>query len=114
MKEGDMAHQKYSPGTLTWNHLVLDPARKEVIVNGQTHHLTPMECQLLATFIKHPGQILTRKFLMQQVWETTFTEDTRTLEVHVSWLRKKLEPDPATPRLIQTVRGVGYVFGEEW
>lgn len=90
--------------------LVLDQARQEVVVNGQPHHLTPKECQLLATFMQHPGKILSREFLMQEVWETDWIGNCATLEVHVCWLRKKIEKDSSNPRLIQTVRGVGYVF----
>lgn len=93
--------------------LVLHQARQEVNVNGIAHHLTPKECQLLATFMQHPGKVLAREFLMREVWETDFTEDTRTIEVHISWLRKKIEEDSSNPQLIQTVRGVGYVFWEK-
>ncbi len=100
-------HQK---GVIKFGGLVLDQARCEVTVHGEAHHLTPVECRLLATFMRHAGQVLTREFLMQEVWETEFSDDTRTLEVHVSWLRRKIEEDPANPQLIQTVRGVGYMF----
>jgi two-component system alkaline phosphatase synthesis response regulator PhoP len=95
---------------LKLGNLVLDQTKQEVIVNGRAYHVTPKECRLLATFLKNPGKILTRAFLMQEVWETNFTEDTRTLEVHISWLRSKIEEDSSNPKLIQTVRGTGYMF----
>jgi len=106
-----VAQDKRPP--LMFNGLVLDQARQAVTAYGETHHLTPMECQLLATFMQRPGKILTRKLLMQEVWGTDFTDDTRTIEVHISWLRKKIEEDLSRPQLIRTVRGVGYVFMDE-
>lgn len=78
--------------------------------NGGPQRLTPKLCRLLATFIRNRGQVLTREFLMQEVWETKYYGDTRTLEVHVSWLRAKIEDDRASPRYLHTVRGVGYWF----
>jgi DNA-binding response OmpR family regulator len=93
--------------------MVLHPARQVVIANGKAHALTPKECQLLATFMQYPGEILTREFLMREVWETDYYGDMRTLDVHVSWLRKKIEPDPSLPQRIQTVRGVGFVFNAD-
>ena len=108
-----MAPIKRPPSVMELDDLVLHQARQEVIVNGKAYHLTPKECQLLATFMQHPGKILTREFLMREVWETDFTDDMRTVVVHVSWLRKKIEEDPSRPQLIQTVRGMGYVFMDE-
>ena len=108
-----MSTDKGQAGVIKLGDLVLDPARQEVSVHGKTYHLTPKECRLLATFMQHPDTILTREFLMLEVWDTTFTGDTRTIEVHVSWLRRKIELDSSNPRLIHTVRGVGYVFREE-
>lgn len=78
--------------------------------NGKPQRLTPKECRLLATFIRNRGQVLSREFLMQEVWETEYVGDTRTLEVHVSWLRAKIEDDRSSPRYLHTVRGVGYWF----
>ena len=73
-------------------------------------HLTPKESKLLFAFMTHPGLVLTRGWLMREIWETEYTGDTRTLYVHVRWLREKIEEDPGTPRLLKTVRGVGYLF----
>lgn len=92
--------------------LILDRAKREVSARDKVHHLTPKECRLLAAFMQHPGEVLAREFLMREVWETEFTGDTRTIEVHVSWLRGKIEEDSSNPQLIRTVRGVGYVFLE--
>ena len=108
------ARPKLSPNgtrqSIRCSSLILDIENQEVHVNGIIHHLTPKECRLLATFIQHPNQTLSREFLMQEVWETDYVGDTRTVEVHVSWLRRKIEEDSSNPQYIQTVRGVGYLF----
>ncbi|MBN1179477.1 MAG: response regulator transcription factor [Anaerolineae bacterium] len=82
------------------------------VVNGPTinQRLTPKQARLLEIFMRHPGQVLTRSFLMKQIWETDFVEDTRTLEVHIHWLRRAIEANPARPVYLTTVRGVGYRF----
>ena len=91
--------------------LVLDVARRELTRRGKTQKLTPKECQLLALFMNHPSKVLSRRPLMKEVWETDFLDDTRTLDVHICYLRKKIEEDPHHPRLLRTVRGIGYRFG---
>jgi DNA-binding response OmpR family regulator len=75
-----------------------------------SHHLSPKEFRLLETFLRRPATVLTRRFLMREVWETDFVLDTRTLDVHIHWIRRKIEPDPGRPRYLRTVRGVGYYF----
>lgn len=108
--EGRGRSGKHPSGALTLGDLVLDQARREVIVNGKAHRLTPKECRLLATFMQHPEEILTRELLMRKVWDTDYCDDTRTIEVHVCWLRSKIEEDTSNPQRILTVRGVGYMF----
>lgn len=100
------------PNQLSACGITLDVSTQEVIVNGTPRHLTPMQCRLLAAFMSHPGQTLTRAFLMKEVWRTDFLDDTRTLDVHVCTLRRQIEATPSQPRLIRTVRRVGYRFGE--
>lgn len=104
--------QRKRSETIKRNGLTLSPDNQQLDAHGKTHHLTPKECKLLATFMQNPGEVLTRALLMREVWDTDFTDDTRTIEVHVSWLRKKIEEDPSNPRLIQTVWGEGYMFVE--
>jgi DNA-binding winged helix-turn-helix (wHTH) protein len=65
---------------------------------------------LMGLFLQHPDQTLERKHIMQQVWETDYLEDTRTLDVHIRWLRKVVEPNPRKPKYLVTVRGIGYRF----
>jgi DNA-binding response OmpR family regulator len=64
--------------------------------------------RLLKTLIEHQGEVIERNALFSQVWETDYTDDTRTLDVHISWLRRAIEVDPTAPKFLRTVRGVGY------
>ena len=91
--------------------LTLDMRRREIRGCNGNNKLTPKECDLLAVFMSYPGRVLSRRLLMKEVWDTDFLDDTRTLEVHVCWLRKKIEEDPHRPKRLRTVRGVGYRFG---
>ena len=61
--------------------------------------------------MRHEGKTLTRQFLMETVWETNYMGDTRTLDVHVRWIRERIEVEPGSPRYLRTVRGIGYRFG---
>ena len=90
--------------------LIVDTQQRKVLHNGKKRSLTPKEFRLLKLFIDNKNQILSRKTIMQEVWETDYMGDTRTLDVHIRWLREKIEADPGQPQLIQTVRGVGYRF----
>lgn len=77
---------------------------------GQEQRLTPMQTRLLEAFMRHPGEVLSRRFLIKQVWDTDYMGDTRTLDVHIRWLRRAIEEDPSHPQHILTIRGVGYRF----
>lgn len=90
--------------------LVLDLQKRTVSCGKRNHRLTPKQTQLLEVFMRHPGRVLSRRFLMQRVWNTDFVGDTRTLEVHIHWLRKAIEEDPSHPVYLTTVRKVGYRF----
>jgi DNA-binding response OmpR family regulator len=90
--------------------LVLDPLAC-ILGKGRSRiHLRPKEAALLAFFMRNPGRVLSREEIMKEVWDTDYVEDTRTLNVHICWLRLKIEDDPGQPRLLRTVRGVGYRF----
>ncbi|MDK2882126.1 MAG: two-component system, OmpR family, alkaline phosphatase synthesis response regulator PhoP [Bacillota bacterium] len=91
-------------------HLELYPDRYEVLLAGERKALTPKEFSLLETFLRNPGKVLRRDFLLEHVWGYEYAADTRTVDVHVRYLRQKIEADPAHPVLIETVRGVGYRF----
>jgi two-component system, OmpR family, KDP operon response regulator KdpE len=88
--------------------LEVDLARRLVIRAGHPIHLTPTEFGLLEQFVTHPGKLLTHRWLLQKVWGTGHGEESNYLRVYVANLRKKLEPDPASPSLILTEPGVGY------
>ena len=83
-------------------------SRRVLVANGQETALTPKLALLVETFLRHPGETLDRKLLMEQVWDTSYLGDTRTLDVHVRWIRRAIEEDPGNPRYLKTVRGVGY------
>jgi len=72
------------------------------------HHLPPKQCNLLRILITHAGEVVRRETIMHTVWETDYLADTRTLDVHMRWLREKIEPDPNHPIHLVTVRGQGY------
>ena len=86
----------------------LDIERKRVRCQGREASLTPRLIQLLKIFMENPGEALERERLFRQVWNTEYTGDTRTLDVHISWLRQAIEEDPRNPQFIKTIRGVGY------
>ena len=90
--------------------LVLDPDARTLRKGAESLHLRPKEAALLAFFMRNPGKVLSRQEIMKKVWETDYLEDTRTLNVHIRWLRLKIEDTPNSPRFLRTVRGVGYRF----
>jgi two-component system response regulator ResD len=96
---------------LFFDGLRIDPNTREVLVRGEPATLTAREFDLLHYLASSPGRVYTRDQLMELVWGYTFSADTSTVTVHVRRLREKVEPDPARPRYLQTVWGVGYKFG---
>jgi len=86
----------------------LDAGKKRVRCQGREARLTPRLMHILRILMQHPGEVLERGELFRQVWETEYTEDTRTLDVHISWLRRAIEEDPRNPQFLKTIRGVGY------
>ena len=97
-------------GLLRVGDLTLNLESRHLTKGGLTYKLTPKECELLEVFMSNEGKVLTRRFLMKRVWETDYLGDTRTLDVHIRWLREKIEDDPSAPLYLRTVRGVGYRF----
>ncbi len=81
---------------------------RRVQVNGHEQRLTPKQARLLELFLRAPGQVISRRTILKKVWETDYLGDTRTLDVHISWLRHLIEPDPHQPRYLRTVRALGY------
>ncbi len=95
---------------LTAGPLTLDPDTRLLTLGKEVVPLRPKEAALLALFMQNQGKVLNRPDIIRQVWETDYVGDTRTLSVHIRWLRKKIEADPNHPRLLRTVRGIGYRF----
>lgn len=86
----------------------LDLENRQLRCQGRESKLTPRLTHLLKVLMQHSGEVLVREDLFRQVWNTEYTEDTRTLDVHINWLRQALEEDPRRPHFLKTVRGVGY------
>jgi DNA-binding response OmpR family regulator len=95
---------------LTFQNLVINFSRREVTLNGDPIQLKPKEYELLEFFAQHKGQMLSREFILERVWGWDFIGDSRTVDVHVRWLRQKIEEDASDPKRIVTVRGGGYRF----
>ncbi|MEJ7797392.1 MAG: response regulator transcription factor [Solirubrobacteraceae bacterium] len=96
--------------SLRFGELEIDPAGRRVLVEDEEIVLTQREFDLLAFLARHPGQVFTRDQLMEQVWRFSFYSDTSTVTVHIRRLRAKIEREPAQPRFVETVWGVGYRF----
>jgi DNA-binding response OmpR family regulator len=103
-----MQKEKLNGGTLRVNGVALDVERSRVRGPNGMYHLTPLESRLLQVFMSHPDQVISRQRLMKEVWETDYLGDTRTLYVHICWLRRKLEDNPGSPHRLITHRGLGY------
>ncbi|MCU1424693.1 MAG: response regulator transcription factor [Microbacteriaceae bacterium] len=100
-----------STGTLTAGDLTLDIAGHEVLRGTDKINLTPLEFELLLALALKPQQVFTREMLLEQVWGYHYKADTRLVNVHVQRLRAKVELDPDNPKIVMTVRGVGYRAG---
>lgn len=96
--------------TVTAGRLTLDPTKHELRRDGALVALRPREFALLEYLMRHPDQVLTRDQILESVWGITYRGETRTVDVHVRWLREKIEDEPAHPEHIQTVRSIGYKF----
>jgi two-component system response regulator RegX3 len=95
---------------LTAGPVAIDVARHEVLVRGTSVSFPPKEFELLETLVRRRGRLLTRETLIGQVWGHDYVGDTKTLDVHVKRIRRKIEPDPHEPIHLVTVRGLGYKF----
>ncbi|CAN5570303.1 response regulator transcription factor [soil metagenome] len=96
--------------TVDLGSVKVDLAGHRLLRDGQPLPVKPKAFELLAFLIRHPGQVFSREQLLDRVWGYEYAGETRTVDVHIHWLRQQVEADPAQPRHLQTVRGVGYVF----
>ncbi len=92
----------------TSDDLTVDLSSRTVVVRGQPVKLTPTEFTLLSLFVKNAGKVLTHSFVLREVWGPAYAEESQYLRVFVAQLRKKIERDPTTPRILLTESGVGY------
>jgi DNA-binding response OmpR family regulator len=90
--------------------VTLDKLNRTVTTPKGEYHITPKQCALLEMLMLRNGEVVTRSEIMQEIWQTNFLGDTRTLDVHIRWLREQIEYDASNPRYLVTVRGKGYRF----
>jgi DNA-binding response OmpR family regulator len=95
---------------IQFGNLTVDLTRREVSIDETALALKPKEFDLLLFLARHRGQVLTREMILERVWGWDFSGGSRTVDVHIRWLREKIEKDPANPIRIVTVRGAGYRF----
>ncbi len=96
---------------IRFGHLLIYRSKRAVEIDGKgEYRLTPKLAQLLEEFLRHPNELISRKQLMFNVWKTDYVGDTRTLDVHIRWIRECIENDPSNPELLRTVRGKGFIL----
>ncbi len=95
---------------LQFNNMIIDETRHEVMVNDKPLVLKPKEYDLLLYLARHRGHVLSREQILKEVWGWDYFGDSRTVDVHIRWLREKIEVNPAEPKRIITIRSVGYRF----
>jgi DNA-binding response OmpR family regulator len=99
-----------APASVDLGRVRIDLAGHQILRDGKPLSVKPKAFELLAFLVQHPGQVFTRDQLLEKVWGYDYGGETRTVDVHVHWLRSQIEEDPGNPAFIHTVRGVGYVF----
>jgi DNA-binding response OmpR family regulator len=110
LRRSDRPVRQAQPTIVTVDSLQLDLENRRVFRDEQELRLGQKEFDLLACLIDHHDQALSREMLLDYVWGADFKNDARTVDVHIRWLRSKIEPDPANPHYIHTIRGLGYRF----
>ena len=111
--EGEKSEVKQKARPLVqFGDIEIDIERHTVKRAGKPVELTPKEFDLLVFLVEGRGRVLSRDHILNKVWNFDYTGDTRTVDVHINWLRKKLEDNPTSPRYLLTVRGIGYKFQE--
>lgn len=111
LRRAQMA-QELSAAPLKAGDLEIDAARHQASLAGKVVDLTPKEFELLALLIKNKGIVFSRHQLLEKIWDYDYEGDTRTVDVHIRWLRQKIEVNPDKPHHVLTVRGAGYKFQE--
>lgn len=109
-RSGPRAKPDLGPTMIVSGDLQIDRDRREVRQGGNVVKLKPKEFELLLFFVQHPGRVFSREQILDEVWGYDFYGGPRTVDVHIRWLRQKIEDDPANPTRLRTVRGSGYLF----
>jgi len=109
-RRGEVANAPTTAALVDLGSVRVDLAGHQILRDGIEVKVKPKVFELLAFMIRHAGQVVTRDQLLERVWGYDYAGETRTVDVHVHWLRTAIEVDPAQPTLIQTIRGVGYVL----
>lgn len=109
-RSGPRAAPDTGPGVVVSGDLQVDRERREVSRNGGVLRMKPKEIELLLFFLQHPGRVFSREQILDEVWGYDFYGGPRTVDVHIRWLRQKIEDDAANPERLKTVRGSGYLF----
>jgi two-component system alkaline phosphatase synthesis response regulator PhoP len=113
LRRVELDQPEEAPAEIVLGDLVIEPAKRKVQVAGASVELTAKEFDLLNLFAQHPGRAFSRQELLDKVWGYQYAGYSHTVNSHINRLRSKIEPDPSTPRYVQTVWGVGYRFAEE-
>ncbi|KAF0194323.1 MAG: winged helix family two component transcriptional regulator [Bacillota bacterium] len=112
MRRSDARKEKDSGDSIAYGPFTLYPSKYVAFKEETDMHLTPKLFEMLLFLVKSPGRVFTRDDLLERVWGMDYAGETRTVDVHITWLRKKMELDPSTPEYLLTVRGVGYKLAE--
>ena len=112
MKQEVAANKEAQPSVVKVGSLEIDPTRHQVSLSGSVLDLSPKEFDLLAFLASNPGRVFSRDYLLERVWGYDYAGGTRTVDVHIRWLRQKIEANPQHPKYLLTVRGVGYKLEE--
>lgn len=109
-RSGARAQPEAEPPVVISGDLQVDRDRREVVRGGEVLRMKPKEFELLLFFLQHPGRVFSREQILNEVWGHDFDGGHRTVDVHIRWLRQKVEDDPSNPLRIRTIRGSGYLF----
>lgn len=106
----EMLHQNVNGRIVQAGEVMLDLQNRTVFTTNGQYHMTPKQSALLHMLMERADEVVPRSEIMQEIWQTNFLGDTRTLDVHIRWLRERIETDPSNPQYLLTVRGKGYRF----
>ncbi len=109
-RSGARSQPDTGPSLVVSGDLQVDRERREVTRGGRVLRMKPKEYELLLFFLQHPGRVFSREQILDEVWGYDFYGGPRTVDVHIRWLRQKIEDDPANPARLRTIRGSGYLF----